>query len=214
VKIEFHKNYKKEDVMSVLVTREAPDFVATAIMPNGLIEENFRLSDLRGKYVVLFFWPLDFTFVCPTEIIAFDHRFDKFKERSVELVGVSIDSQFTHFAWRETPVEKGGIGRVHFPMVADVKHEITKNYGIEHPDEGVAMRASFLIDKEGVVQHQVVNNLPLGRNMDEMIRLVDALQFAEEYGEVCPAGWQKGEKGMKPTTEGVSEYLETNAEKL
>ena len=144
--------------MSVLVTRKAPDFVATAIMPNGIIEEKFRLSDLRGKYVVLFFWPLDFTFVCPTEIIAFDHRMDKFKERSVEVVGVSIDSQFTHFAWREAPIERGGIGKIHFPMIADVKHEITKAYGIEHPDEGVAMRASFLIDKEGIVQHQVRGN--------------------------------------------------------
>jgi peroxiredoxin (alkyl hydroperoxide reductase subunit C) len=200
--------------MSVLVTREAPDFVATAIMPNGIIEEKFKLSDLRGKYVVLFFWPLDFTFVCPTEIIAFDNRIDKFKERSVEVVGVSIDSQFTHFAWREAPIERGGIGKVHFPMIADVKHEITKAYGIEHPEEGVAMRASFLIDKQGIVQHQVVNNLPLGRNVDEMLRVIDALQFTEEYGEVCPAGWQKGEKGMKPTAEGVSEYLAANAEKL
>jgi peroxiredoxin 2/4 len=200
--------------MSILVATQAPDFVAPAVMPNGIIKEDFRLSDLRGKYVVLFFWPLDFTFVCPTEIIAFDHRFETFKEQSVELVGVSIDSQFTHFAWRETPVEKGGIGRVHFPMVADLKREITKIYGIEHPDSGVAMRASFLIDKEGIVQHQVVNNLPLGRNMDEMLRLVDALQFTEKYGEVCPAGWQKGESGMKPTAEGVSEYLEAHGKKL
>jgi peroxiredoxin (alkyl hydroperoxide reductase subunit C) len=200
--------------MSVLVATPAPDFVAPAVLPNGLIEEKFRLSDLRGKYVVLFFWPLDFTFVCPTEIIAFDHRFDIFKERSVELVGVSIDSQFTHFAWRETPIDKGGIGRVHFPMVADVKREIIKMYDVEHPDAGVAMRASFLIDKEGIVQHQVVNNLPLGRNMDEMLRVIDALQFVEEYGEVCPAGWQKGEKGMKPTAEGVSDYLGKHAEKL
>ena len=200
--------------MSVLVATPAPDFVAPTVLPNGLIEEKFRLSDLRGKYVVLFFWPLDFTFVCPTEIIAFDHRFDIFKERSVELVGVSIDSQFTHFAWRETPIDKGGIGRVHFPMVADVKREIIKMYDVEHPDAGVAMRASFLIDKEGIVQHQVVNNLPLGRNMDEMLRVIDALQFVEEYGEVCPAGWQKGEKGMKPTAEGVSDYLGKHAEKL
>jgi peroxiredoxin (alkyl hydroperoxide reductase subunit C) len=200
--------------MSILVATQAPDFIAPAVMPNGIIKEDFRLSDLRGKYVVLFFWPLDFTFVCPTEIIAFDHRYETFKERFVELVGVSIDSQFTHFAWRETPVEKGGIGRVHFPMVADLKREITKTYGIEHPDAGVAMRASFLIDREGIVQHQVVNNLPLGRNMDEMLRLVDALQFTEKYGEVCPAGWQKGESGMKPTTEGVSEYLETHGKKL
>lgn len=200
--------------MTILVAKEAPDFVAPAVMPNSIIEESFRLSDLRGKYVVLFFWPLDFTFVCPTEIIAHDHRIDQFNERSVEVVGVSIDSQFTHFAWRETPVDKGGIGRVQFPIVADVKHEITRAYGIEHPDAGVAMRASFLIDKEGVVQHQVVNNLPIGRNVDEMLRVVDALQFTEEHGEVCPAGWQKGEKGMKPTANGVSDYLEANSDKL
>lgn len=200
--------------MTILVAKEAPDFVAPAVMPNSVIEESFRLSDLRGKYVVLFFWPLDFTFVCPTEIIAHDHRIDQFNERSVEVVGVSIDSQFTHFAWRETPVDKGGIGRVQFPIVADVKHEITRAYGIEHPDAGVAMRASFLIDKEGVVQHQVVNNLPIGRNVDEMLRVVDALQFTEEHGEVCPAGWQKGEKGMKPTANGVSDYLGANSDKL
>jgi peroxiredoxin (alkyl hydroperoxide reductase subunit C) len=200
--------------MTILVAKEAPDFVAPAVMPNNVIEESFRLSDLRGKYVVLFFWPLDFTFVCPTEIIAHDHRIDQFNERSVEVVGVSIDSQFTHFAWRETPVDKGGIGRVQFPIVADVKHEITRAYGIEHPDAGVAMRASFLIDKEGVVQHQVVNNLPIGRNVDEMLRVVDALQFTEEHGEVCPAGWQKGEKGMKPTVNGVSDYLGANSDKL
>ena len=200
--------------MTILVAKEAPDFVAPAVMPNSIIEESFRLSDLRGKYVVLFFWPLDFTFVCPTEIIAHDHRIDQFKERSVAVVGVSIDSQYTHFAWRETPVDKGGIGRVQFPIVADVKHEITRAYGIEHPDAGVAMRASFLIDKEGVVQHQVVNNLPIGRNVDEMLRVVDALQFTEEHGEVCPAGWQKGERGMKPTADGVSDYLEANSDKL
>lgn len=199
--------------MSVLVAKEAPDFEAPAVMPNGIIEDKFKLSDLRGKYVVLFFWPLDFTFVCPTEIIAHDHRIDKFKERNVEVVGISIDSQYTHFAWRNLPVQEGGIGAVQFPIVADVKHEITRAYGVEHPD-GVAMRASFLIDKEGVIQHQVVNNLPLGRNVDEMIRVVDALQFCEEHGEVCPAGWQKGESGMTPTAEGVSEYLSAHGQKL
>jgi peroxiredoxin (alkyl hydroperoxide reductase subunit C) len=200
--------------MSVLVGRPAPDFTKPAVMPSGMIEENFKLSSLRGKYVVLFFWPLDFTFVCPTEIIAHDKRLDKFKERGVEIVGVSIDSQFTHFAWRETPVAEGGIGPVQFPMVADVKHEITRAYGIEHPDEGVAMRASFLIDKEGVVQHQVVNNLPIGRNVDEMLRTVDALQFHEEHGEVCPAGWEKGDTGMTPDAEGVASYLKSESEKL
>ncbi len=199
--------------MSVLVTQPAPDFTAAAVMPDGSIEENFKLSDLRGKYVVLFFYPLDFTFVCPSEIIAHDHRVSKFKELGVEVVGVSIDSQFSHFAWRETPVEKGGIGRVGFPLVADVKHEITKAYGIEHP-AGVALRGSFLIDKAGVVQAQIVNNLPLGREVDEMVRLVEALQFTEQHGEVCPAGWKKGQKGMKPTAEGVAAYLAENSSKL
>ena len=199
--------------MSVLVTQSAPDFTAAAVLPDGSIKENFTLSDLRGKYVVLFFYPLDFTFVCPSEIIAHDHRVSKFKELGVEVVGVSIDSQFSHFAWRETPVEKGGIGRVSFPLVADVKHEITKAYGIEHP-AGVALRGSFLIDKAGVVQAQIVNNLPLGREVDEMIRLVEALQFTEQYGEVCPAGWRKGQKGMKPTAEGVASYLAENSSAL
>ena len=196
--------------MSVLVTQPAPDFTAAAVMPDGSINEAFKLSDLRGKYVVLFFYPLDFTFVCPSEIIAHDHRVSKFKELGVEVVGVSIDSQFSHFAWRETPVEKGGIGRVAFPLVADIKHEITKAYGIEHP-AGIALRGSFLIDKAGVVQAQIVNNLPLGREVDEMVRLVEALQFTEQHGEVCPAGWRKGQKGMKPTADGVAAYLAENA---
>lgn len=199
--------------MSVLVTKEAPDFSAPAVLPSGVIEEQFKLSSLRGKYVVLFFWPLDFTFVCPTEIIAHDRRIAQFKERNVEVVGVSIDSQFTHFAWRNTPVNEGGIGSVQFSMVADVNHEITKAYGVEQSD-GVALRASFLIDRDGTVQHQVVNNLPLGRNVDEMLRIVDALQFTEEHGEVCPAGWQKGESGMAPNAEGVADYLSTKSDKL
>lgn len=200
--------------MSVLVGKAAPDFTAPAVLPSGEIVETFKLSDLKGKYVVLFFWPLDFTFVCPTEIIAHDRRMEEFKTRGVEVVGVSIDSQFTHFTWRNTPVNEGGIGPVQFPMVADVKHEISRAYGIEHPDAGVALRASFLIDRDGMVQHQVVNNLPLGRNVAEMLRLIDALQFTEEYGEVCPAGWNKGDEGMKPTADGVSAYLAANAKKL
>ena len=199
--------------MSVLVTQKAPKFEAPAVMPDGTIVDDFRLSDLRGKYVLLFFWPLDFTFVCPTEIIAHDKRMDQFKERNVEVVGVSIDSQFTHYAWRNTPIDDGGIGPVKYPIVADIKHEITRAYGVEHPD-GVALRASFLIDKDGIVQHQVVNNLPLGRNVDEMIRVVDALQFTEEHGEVCPAGWNKGESGMTPTAEGVADYLSKHSEEL
>ena len=200
--------------MSVLVGKPAPDFTAPAVMPSGGIVNDFKLSGLKGKYTVLFFWPLDFTFVCPTEIIAHDRRMEAFKQRNVEVVGVSIDSQFTHFAWRGTPVKEGGIGSVQFPIVADVKHEITRAYGIEHPEAGVALRASFLIDREGMVQHQVVNNLPLGRNVTEMLRMVDALQFTEKHGEVCPAGWQKGEEGMTPTAEGVADYLAANVEKL
>ncbi|HBO5558192.1 TPA: peroxiredoxin [Pseudomonas aeruginosa] len=199
--------------MSVLVNKQAPDFTAAAVLGDGSIVDAFQLSSLRGKYVVLFFWPLDFTFVCPSEIIAHNNRMDKFRELGVEVVGVSIDSQFTHHAWRSTPVEKGGIGAVEFTMVADVKHEITRAYGIEHED-GVALRASFLIDRAGVVQHQVVNNLPLGREVDEMVRLVEALQFTEEHGEVCPAGWRKGQKGMKASAEGVASYLAKNAEAL
>ena len=199
--------------MSVLVTKEAPDFVAAAVMSDGTINENFKLSELRGKYVVLFFWPMDFTFVCPTEIIAHDKRIEEFKKRNVEVVGVSIDSKHVHSAWRGTRPEKGGIGEVRFPMVADMKHEIVEAYGVVHPD-GVALRASFLIDRDGIVQHQVVNNLPIGRNIDEMLRVIDALQFTEEHGEVCPAGWQKGEDGMKETADGVSKYLYEHVEEL
>lgn len=198
--------------MSVLVNRPAPDFKSAAVLGDGSLGE-LRLSELRGKPVVLFFWPLDFTFVCPSEIIAHDHRLKEFQERGVQLVGVSIDSQFTHFAWRNTAINQGGIGPVGFPIVADINHDIVRAYGVEHQD-GVAFRASFLIDKNGIVQHQTVNNLPLGRNVDEMLRLVDALQFHEEYGEVCPAGWKKGDKGMKATAEGVASYLAENAGKL
>lgn len=199
--------------MSVLVNKQAPDFDSAAVLGDGSIVDSFKLSSLRGKYVVLFFWPLDFTFVCPSEIIAHNNRIAKFRELGVEVVGVSIDSQFTHYAWRSTPVEKGGIGEVEFTMVADVKHEITRAYGIEH-DAGVALRASFLIDREGVVQHQVVNNLPLGRDVEDMVRLVEALQFTEEHGEVCPAGWRPGQKGMKADAKGVADYLAENATSL
>ncbi|CAM3755318.1 peroxiredoxin C [Avibacterium avium] len=199
----------------VLVTRQAPDFTASAVLGNGEIVDNFNLKEhIKGKPAVIFFWPLDFTFVCPSEIIAFDHRYQEFKNRGVEVVGVSIDSQFTHNAWRKTSVDAGGIGEVQFAMVADVKHDIAQAYGIEHPEAGVALRASFLIDKDGVVRHQVVNDLPLGRNIDEMIRMVDALQFHEEHGEVCPAQWEKGKEGMKDSPEGVAKYLKQNADKL
>ena len=199
----------------VLVTRQAPDFTFAAVLGNGEIVNNFNFKKhINGKAAVLFFYPLDFTFVCPSELIAFDHRYEEFKKRGVEVVGVSIDSEFTHNAWRNTPTENGGIGAVKYALAADVKHEIAKAYGIEHPEEGVALRGSFLIDKNGVVRHQVVNDLPLGRNIDEMLRMVDALQFHEEHGEVCPAQWEKGKEGMKDSPEGVAKYLKQNADKL
>jgi peroxiredoxin (alkyl hydroperoxide reductase subunit C) len=199
--------------MSVLVTKPAPDFCASAVMADGSIKADFKLSDLRGKYVVLFFWPLDFTFVCPSEIIAHNNRIARFKELGVEVVGVSIDSEFTHHAWRNTSPDQGGIGAVQCPMGADKRHEIVRAYGVEHPD-GVALRASFLIDRNGIVQHQVVNNLPLGREVEEMLRMIEALQFTEQHGEVCPAGWRKGQQGMKPTAEGVAKYLSEHATQL
>jgi peroxiredoxin (alkyl hydroperoxide reductase subunit C) len=201
--------------MSVLVGRKAPDFTAAAVLGDGSIVDGYRFSEAtRGKYAVVFFWPLDFTFVCPSELIAFDHRLQEFQSRKVEVVGVSVDSQFTHSAWRNTPVKQGGVGPVGYTMVADLSHAISKAFDVETPDGTVALRGSFLIDRDGMVQHQVVNNLPLGRNVDEMLRMVDALQFCEEHGEVCPAGWQKGAKGMKATASGVAEYLAENAARL
>ncbi len=200
--------------MSVLVTQNAPDFTAAAVLADGTIVDNFNLkSHIQGKYSVVFFYPLDFTFVCPSEILAFDHRVDRFKALGVEVIGVSVDSQFTHNAWRNTPVNEGGLGPVNFPLVADIGGSIMDAYGIAHPDN-VALRAAFLIDQNGVVRHQVVNDLPLGRNVDEMIRMVEALQFHEENGEVCPAGWNKGDEGMKDTPEGVADYLSKHSSEL
>jgi len=201
--------------MGVLVGRKAPDFTAPAVLGDGSIVDEFNFSSTTaGKPAVVFFYPLDFTFVCPSELIAFDHRLDEFKKRGVEVIGVSIDSHFTHNAWRNTPVNKGGIGPVGYALIADMTHSICKAYDVETPDGAVAFRGSFLIDKEGVVRHQVVNDLPLGRNIDEMLRMIDALQFHEEHGEVCPANWKEGEKGMKDTPDGVAEYLAENADKL
>jgi len=199
--------------MAVLVGKQAPDFTATAVFGNNEIKD-LKMSDYKGKYVVLFFYPLDFTFVCPSELIAFDHRLEEFKKRNVEVIGCSIDSQFTHLAWKNTPVNKGGIGQVQYPLVADVKHTICQGYDVEFPAAGVAFRGSFLIDKAGVVRHQVVNDLPLGRNIDEMLRMIDALQFTEEHGEVCPAGWQKGKAGMTASPDGVAKYLADHAKEL
>jgi len=201
--------------VSVLVGREAPDFTAPAVLGNGEIVDAFNFKETtRGKYAVVFFYPLDFTFVCPSELIAFDHRLEEFTKRNVEVIGVSIDSHFTHNAWRNTPVNEGGIGAVRYPLVADLTHQICKDYDVETPNGAVAFRGSFLIDKEGMVRHQVVNDLPLGRNIDEMLRMIEALQFTEEHGEVCPAGWKEGDKGMTATPDGVANYLAENAEAL
>ncbi|GAB4291270.1 MAG: peroxiredoxin C [Thiohalomonadaceae bacterium] len=201
--------------MGVLVGRKAPDFTAPAVLGDGSIVDEFHFaSATKNKYAVVFFYPLDFTFVCPSELIAFDHRLEEFKKRNCEVIGVSIDSHFTHNAWRNTPVNQGGIGPVGYTLVADMTHNICKAFDVETPDGAVAFRGSFLIDRQGVVRHQIVNDLPLGRNIDEMLRMVDALQFFEEHGEVCPAGWNKGKKGMKADPKGVAEYLASEADKL
>ncbi len=201
--------------MTVLVGREAPDFTVPAVMANGEIVEDYNFKEAtRDKYGLVFFYPLDFTFVCPSELIALDHAIDDLKARDVEVVAVSIDSQFTHNAWRNTPVNKGGIGEVRYTLAADVTHNICRSFGVEHSEAGVALRGAFLIDKDGIVRSQIVNDLPLGRNIAEIIRLVDALQFHEEHGEVCPANWNKGDTGMTASPQGVASYLAENATSL
>ena len=197
-----------------LITQKAPDFTANAVLGDNTIVEDFNLyKNLGPKGTVVFFYPLDFTFLCPSEIIAFDHRYQEFKKRGVEVISVSIDSHYTHLAWKKTPVDKGGISKVQFPMVADLDKTIAKNFGVLL-DSGVALRGSFLLDKDGTVRHAVINDLPLGRNIDEMLRMVDVMQFANEHGEVCPAGWRQGQEGMKDTPEGVADYLSKNSEQL
>ena len=200
--------------MGVLVGKPAPDFTCAAVLGNGEIVDEFTLSEtIKGKYALIFFYPLDFTFVCPSELIALDHRMDAFKERGVEVISVSIDSHFTHNAWRNTAINDGGIGPVKYTMAADMNHQISQAYDVES-EGGMAFRGAFLIDNKGVVRSQLINDLPLGRNIDELVRLVDALQFHEEHGEVCPAGWQKGDQGMQDNPAGVASYLSENAEKL
>ena len=191
--------------MSYLVTKEAPDFTAQAVLPDNTFAD-LKLSSYRGKYVVLFFYPLDFTFVCPSEIIAFNKALDKFKAKNTEVIGDSVDSHFTHWAWKNTDPKEGGIGKIQYPLVADIKKNISSDYGVLI-DDSVALRGLFLIDKEGIIRHSVINDLSLGRNIDEALRMVDALQFTEKHGEVCPANWKEGEDGMKPTAKGVAEYL-------
>lgn len=192
-----------------LVGKKAPDFTAKAVV-KGEIIDNFRLSDLRGKYVILFFYPLDFTFVCPTEIHAFQDKLSAFAERNTEVVGVSTDSHYSHLAWLNTPKAVGGIQGVEYPLVADFNKTIARDYDVLVEDAGVALRGLFLIDKEGIIQHAVINNLPLGRNIDEALRMVDALQYTEKYGEVCPANWHEGEKALKPTQDGLKSYFGGN----
>lgn len=200
--------------MCTLVTKKAPDFTANAVLGDNTIVDNFNLyQNIGDKGAVIFFYPLDFTFVCPSELIAFDHRLKEFKDRGINVIGVSVDSHFTHLAWKNTPVDRGGIGKVGYPLVADLDKSIAQNFGVLL-DAGIALRGSFLLDKDGTVRHAVINDLPLGRNIDEMIRVVDAMLFTNEYGEVCPAGWNKGDKGMKANPEGVAEYLAGNADKL
>ena len=195
--------------MSTLVTKPAPDFTAQAVLADNSIAE-FSLSSTKGKYALLFFYPLDFTFVCPSEIIAFNKRVGEFKEKNCEVIGVSVDSQFTHLAWKKTAVDDGGIGDIQFPLVADLSKNIARDYGVLF-DDAVALRGLFLIDTKGVIRHAVVNDLPLGRSVDEALRMLDALQFHEEHGEVCPANWKAGEDAMKPTAEGVASYLSKHA---
>jgi peroxiredoxin (alkyl hydroperoxide reductase subunit C) len=198
----------------MIVTNKAPDFTATAVLGNNQIVEDFNLMENLGdKGAVLFFYPLDFTFVCPSELIAFDHRLKEFEDRGIQVIGCSVDSQFSHFAWKNTPVNEGGIGQVKYPLVADLNKQIARDYDVLL-NESVALRGSFLIDADGTVRHAVVNDLPLGRNIDEMLRMIDAMLFTNEFGEVCPAGWVKGDEGMKADTEGVAEYLGKHADEL
>ena len=200
--------------MGVLVGKSAPDFTAPAVLGTGEIVDSYSFAEAtKGKKAVVFFYPLDFTFVCPSELLAFDHRIAEFQKRNVEVIGVSIDSHFSHKEWRNTTVKNGGIGPVKYTLVADMTHAICKAYDVES-EGGVAFRGSFLIDEDGLVRHQVVNDLPLGRNVDEMLRMVDALAFHQEHGEVCPAGWKEGDKGMNASPAGVAAYLSENADKL
>ncbi len=190
----------------VLTNKKAPDFCAKAVVKGQIVDE-FKLSDCKGKHVVLFFYPLDFTFVCPTELHAFQERLSDFEEKGVQVIAVSTDSWFSHLAWLNTPKNQGGIQGVTYPLVSDFNKTISSDYGILIEDMGVALRGLFLIDKEGIVQHQVVNNLPLGRSVDEVLRMVEALQFTEQYGEVCPANWNKDKKSMKADEDGLKEYF-------
>ena len=192
--------------MANLVTKLAPAFTAMTVLPDDRCTE-VSLDTYRGKYVLMFFYPSDFTFVCPSEILAFDNKLEDFKERNCEVLAVSVDSHNSHLAWKKTPVERGGIGPVKYPLVSDIKKEISRSYGVLI-DESIALRGLFLIDKAGIVRHSLVNDLPIGRSVPEALRVLDALQFTEKHGEVCPANWREGEESMVPTEEGVAKYLQ------
>ena len=192
--------------MSNLITKEAPEFIAEAVMPNNQIVKKFSLSSYRGKYVILFFYPLDFTFVCPTEILAFNEKLDEFKKRDTEIIGISVDSVYSHLAWKKTPIERGGIGKIGFPLISDLKKEISSRYGVLLDDE-VALRALFLIDREGIIKHTVINDKALGRSVGEALRTLDALRHYDNYGNLCPANWEEGKESMVGTSEGVVDYL-------
>ena len=193
------------------INTPVPEFTLEAYQNNKITK--ISLSDYKGKWVVMIFYPADFTFVCPSEIIAFANRVKDFKERGAEVIGISVDSKYTHLAWKNTEVKKGGIGDIQYPLVADLTKQIARDYDVL-TGEAVALRGTFLIDQQGVVRHQLVNDLPLGRNVEEAIRMVDALKFFQENGEVCPANWNKGKKGMKANSKGVAEYLEHHANSL
>lgn len=200
--------------MQVFVGKAAPDFTAKAIMPDNSIESEFNLKNYaKGHKVVLFFYPLDFTFVCPSEIIAFNNRLGEFTERNTKLIAISVDSHFSHLAWKNTPYNKGGVGNIQIPMVADLNKNASHSYNVLH-DDGISLRGTFVIDEEFIVRHLSVNDLPIGRNIDEVIRLIDALDYNAKHGEVCPAGWRKGDEGITPSHKGVADYLASNAEKL
>lgn len=197
-----------------LVTKSALDFIAPAVMADGRMVDDFCFSDyVKGKYAVLFFYPLDFTFVCPTELIALNNKISEFTHREVEVIGVSVDSKFSHYHWQQTEISDGGIGSINYPLVSDIKKSISRDYGVLY-DDAVALRATFIIDDKFIVRHQSINDLPLGRNIDEIIRIIDAIKHHAEYGEVCPANWEEGKAAMQASNEGVCDYLTSHSEEL
>lgn len=192
--------------MGVLVGKKAPDFTAKAVI-DGKFVDHFSLSAFRGKNVLLFFYPLDFTFVCPTELHAFQSKLGEFEKRDCQIIACSVDSTYSHYAWHQMPKGEGGIQGITYPLVSDIKKEIAADYDVLFVEEGVAYRGLFLIDEEGIVRHQTVNDLPLGRSVDEALRLLDAYIYFKEHGEVCPANWRNGEKALSATRDGVRKYF-------